>query len=111
MELETAVQEVVEEATTPRRATEADYKQKTVRDYGNGSIRDWIANAQTPDELEEIRQIVQALAARGRISPGSLSKISAAGMAKQQELAGRLTEAVPGAPGMRRTPGGLIVPR
>ena len=85
------------------------YKLVKKRDYSGGSIRDKIARAETLEELERIRQGVQALMERGMLKRRLLAKIEAAGAAKFKELQGRVVRQVPLRPGERRTPGGLIV--
>lgn len=92
------------------RKTRPGFKTKRVRDYGRGSIRDWISQAETLEDLEELRQLVLALANAGRISADSLKKIDAAGKLKADELSERLIE-VPTTPGLKRTPSGLVMPR
>ena len=78
-------------------------KLRRMRDYSGGSIRDLIRQAQTAEELEEVRQFVVELAGKKEISAGTLAKLDAAGAAKQQELASRLVVGVGG--------GGIVVPK
>jgi hypothetical protein len=74
------------------------------RDYSHGSIRDFIIDAQTAEELDEVRQLVMELIAAGTISSGTLNKLGRAVEAKERELANRL---VVGVGGSRR----LVAPR